>query len=366
VKTVLAFDKFKGCLTADQACEIVRPLLPGNVVAKPMADGGDGTAAVLHAALGGQWCTATVTGPVPGKRVVARYLWLPDRTTAVIEMAAASGLALLRPEERDPLRATTFGTGELIRDAIAGGAHEILLTIGGSATVDAGVGAAQALGWRFLDQAGNEVGPGGGELARIVRIVPATLPVEMTVFCDVDNPLCGPTGAARVFGPQKGASPAMVGQLEAGLSYLASIVRDQLGVEMGTLTGGGAAGGLAAGAVAFCGARLAPGVETVMQAIGLEEALRGADWVITGEGRFDEQSLRGKVVAGVARAARRNGAKVAVLTGSVALPEPSWRAAGVETVIALQRPGMSVSEAMARAPELLRAAGRKFVEDNLA
>ncbi len=367
MKIVLAFDKFKGSLDAARACELVREILPAthDAISKPMADGGDGTAAVMHSALGGEWRTVNVTGPLPGSIVAARYLWLPAARTAIIEMAAASGLALLRPEQRDPLRTATFGTGELIRDAIALGAENIQLTIGGSATVDGGVGAAQALGWQFLDSTGQPVGLGGGVLQRIARILPARVPVSMSVLCDVDNPLCGEQGAAYVFGPQKGATPAMVECLDAGLSYLADRVRDQVGVEMRNLSGGGAAGGLAAGAVAFFGARLVPGVEAVMETIGLESALRGADWVVTGEGRFDEQSLRGKVVAGVAQAARRNGVKVAVLAGSVELEERRWRAAGVSTALALQTPGITLAEAMARAPELLQAAGRRFVEHNL-
>lgn len=367
MKIVLAFDKFKGSLDAARACELVREILPAthDAISKPMADGGDGTAAVMHSALGGEWRTVHVTGPLPGSIVAARYLWLPAARTAIIEMAAASGLALLRPEQRDPLRTTTFGTGELIRDAIALGAENIQLTIGGSATVEGGVGAAQALGWQFLDANGQPVGLGGGVLQRIARILPARVPVSMSVLCDVDNPLCGEQGAAYVFGPQKGATPAMVECLDAGLSYLADRVRDQVGVEMRNLSGGGAAGGLAAGAVAFFGARLVPGVEAVMETIGLESALRGADWVVTGEGRFDEQSLRGKVVAGVAQAARRNGVKVAVLAGSVELEERRWRAAGVSTALALRTPGITLAEAMAWAPELLQAAGRRFVEHNL-
>jgi len=343
MKIVVALDSFKGSLTAVQACEIVveaiRATVPGaEVVAKPMADGGEGTAAVLMAATGGQWVGRTVMGPLPEMQVEAGFVWLPatdatqmadgesaeqlirspqstirnQKGAALVEMATASGLPLLRPEQRNPLRATTYGTGELIRAAIDCGADHILLAIGGSATVDGGVGAAMALGWKFLAEDGREIGLGGGQLMRIARIVPpdgdtsarasqevpglecADLKLETSnselvveVLCDVDNPLTGEHGAARVFGPQKGATPEMVGQLDAGLAHLARLVREQLGRDITRLPGAGAAGGLAAGAVAFHGARLASGIEAVMAQTYLREAVADADWVLTGEGCFD-------------------------------------------------------------------------------
>jgi glycerate kinase len=363
VKVVVALDKFKGSLTAPRACEIVRNAIHSvqpsvTIVAKPMADGGDGTAEILHAALGGQWLAREVSGPIPGTCVNASYLWLEPKRMAVVEMASASGLVLLKTEQRDPLKTTTFGTGELIGDSVAHGARRILLGVGGSATVDGGVGAAMALGWRFLNAQGRPVGFGGGESEKIERMVPPSelrWPV-IEVLCDVDNPLCGERGAARVFGPQKGATSEAVERLDAGLRHLAKLVRDQLGKEVADIPGAGAAGGLAAGAMAFLGARLVPGVGTVMDVIGLEAELADADWVITGEGRFDEQSLRGKVVSGVTRLARKHAAQVAVIAGSVQVPESVWRCERIELALSTMDPGMELDEAMASAEKLLASA----------
>jgi glycerate kinase len=363
MKIVVALDKFKGTLTAPRACAIVRDALLAarpdlQVVVKPMADGGDGTAEVLHSALGGEWIDRQVHGPLPEMPSTARYLWVAGRKLAVVEMAAASGLALLKPEERNPLKTTTRGTGELIRDAIERGAEKILLGVGGSATVDGGAGAAMALGWKFLDSAGKAVGPGGGRLERIGKIEgPGKLRLPaLEVLCDVDNPLCGEQGAARVFGPQKGATPAMVERLDAGLRHLAELVKEQLGKDIADVPGTGAAGGLAFGAMAFMNARLLPGVEAVMEAVGLASELRGADWVITGEGKFDAQSLRGKVVSGVTKLAREAGVKIAVLAGSVELPQQVYRRAGIEIALATTRPGMPLVQALQNAGKLLAAA----------
>jgi glycerate kinase len=367
VKIVVALDKFKGSLTAPQACEIVanaiRSIEPrADIVVKPMADGGDGTAEVLHLAHGGQWLAREVTGPIPGTRVNASYLWLERELMAVLEMARASGLVLLKPEQQDPLRTTTFGTGELIGDSLERGAQRILLGVGGSATTDGGVGAAMALGWRFLDARGKPVGLGGGELERIVRIVPPSNRemAAIDVLSDVDNPLCGERGAARVFGPQKGATPEMVERLDAGLRHLAELVKEQLGKDVADAPGGGAAGGLAAGAIAFLDARLVPGVEAIIRVNGLEAEIADADWVVTGEGRFDEQSLRGKVVSGITRVAARHGVNVAVLAGSVSIPEEVWRREGIKLVLSATDPGMKLDEAMASAEELLASAVRQL------
>jgi glycerate kinase len=246
-----------------------------------------------------------------------------------------------------------------VADALRRGARELWLTLGGSATVDGGVGAGMALGWRLLDRDGRVIGPGGGELGRIASIEKPRQtkgsPV-VEVLCDVDNLLCGKHGAAGVFGPQKGATPAMVSRLDAGLRHLAEIVKTQLGKDLLNLRGGGAAGGLAAGAVAFMNARLVPGIETVMAASGLAAELADADWVITGEGQFDEQSLRGKVVAGVAKLARKSGARVAVLAGRVNLPEAMWRRAGVDIARAIAPRGMATATAVDQAKKLLFAA----------
>jgi glycerate kinase len=363
MKIVVALDKFKGSLTATRACEIVRAALlmarPGlQIVVKPMADGGDGTAEVLYSTLGGEWILQRVTGPLEAMPSTGKYLWIANRNWAVIEMATASGLILLRAEQCNPLRTTTHGTGELIRAAAERGARKILFGVGGSATVDGGVGAAMALGWRFFAANGRRIGQGGGELERIARIEPPAnlkLP-EIEVLCDVDNPLCGEHGAARVFGPQKGATPEMVERLDAGLRHLAKMVSEQLGKDIADVPGAGAAGGLAAGAMAFMDAKLVPGIDTVMSASGLEDALNGADWVITGEGRFDEQSLRGKVVSGVAKQARKLGVKVAVLAGSVTMP----KAEEVDVLLTMRKEGMSLDHAMANAEKLLAESTREL------
>ncbi len=387
VKIVVALDSFKGSLTAVQACAIVAQairssVLGADVVTKPMADGGEGTASVLMAAAGGQWISRTVMAPLPEMAVEAGFVWLPDNSTALVEMATASGLPLLRPEQRNPLKTTTYGTGQLIQAALDHGANHILLAIGGSATVDGGVGAAMALGWRFLTKEGEEIGLGGGQLARIVKIVapvrsvPVRAPEEtphgvttnvtVEVLCDVDNPLCGEHGAARVYGPQKGATPKMVEQLDDGLVHLARVVKEQLGRDIACLPGAGAAGGLAAGAVAFMNARLVPGIDAIMSQTRLAEAVAGADWVVTGEGSFDEQSLRGKVVSGVTRIARAAGARIAVCAGQVRLKPGTYRQAGIEAAVACMEPGMGLDYAIAHGAELLDCAARRFARDYLS
>jgi len=423
VKIVVALDSFKGSLTAVQACDIVAEAIQSEtpeaeIVTKPMADGGEGTASVLMAEAGGQWISQTVMGPLSEMQVEAGFVWLPESRTALVEMATASGLPLLKPEQRNPLKTTTYGTGQLIRAAVEHGANHVLLAIGGSATVDGGVGAAMALGWRFLTEDGHEAGFGGGQLARIATIVapagsvPArasrgtgilpvssmgvspmrtknfhgqdarvthgrdahateashgvTTNVTVEVLCDVDNPLCGAHGAARVFGPQKGATPEMVELLDRSLAHLARLVKNQLGRDIACLPGAGAAGGLAAGAVAFTGGRLISGVEAVMSQIHLSEAVGGADWVVTGEGSFDEQSLRGKVVSGVVRVARAAGVKVAVCAGQVRLEPRSYREAGIETAVACMEPGMELNYAIAHGAELLACAARRFAREYLS
>ena len=312
-KIVIAMDSFKGSLTAVEACAAVARGILGvrpdvEIIERPMADGGEGTARTLIAAAGGEWVEERVMGPLPEMKVDAGYAWLPTAgPRALVEMAQASGLALLTEDQLDPLQTTTYGTGELLRTAVGRGAERLWLAVGGSATVDGGVGAAMALGWTFHDRAGRNIGHGGGELERIVSITPPTQidlpPVE--VLCDVDNPLCGPRGAAAVFGPQKGATPEMVERLDSGLAHLADVVERDLGRELRDLAGAGAAGGLAAGAVAFMNATLVSGIEAMIEASKIEEDLVAADWVVTGEGRLDEQSLYGKVVSGISNLAGR-------------------------------------------------------------
>jgi glycerate kinase len=374
MKLAIAMDKFKGSLSAAQACEAVRrgvmAVCPDtDITVKPMADGGEGTVeAVLLARRGGERVVERVRDPL-GREVEAAYAWFKAEQWAVVEMAQASGLHLLRPDEYDPLRATTFGTGQLMASAIGRGARRISRAVGGSATVDGGVGAAMALGWQFLDADGVSVGRGGGDLHRIAKIVAPALREaipDVEVWCDVDNPLCGPTGGAHVFGPQKGATPAVVEQLDAGLWHLADVVREQLGVEIDAVPGAGAAGGLSAGALAFCRARLVSGIERVMEVSRIDDVLRDADWVVTGEGRFDEQSLRGKAVQGIVRRACARGVRVAVLAGDVALAETAWRAAGIDSARGVRPPEMPVAAAMEQAEDLLATAAREWAARNIS
>lgn len=371
MKIVIACDSFKGSLPAEAVCATLAATLrascPGvQVVALPLADGGEGTVAAVLDTLAGQWVQMDVMGPLPHLTVEAGFGWCTCPPRALIEMAVASGLELLRSDQRDPMRTTTYGTGQLLKAAFL---HEapVMLAVGGSATVDGGVGAAMALGWRFLDTNGREIGFGGGALQRLVKIAP---PAQrryppVTVLADVDHPLCGPGGAARVFGPQKGAQAEDVIDLERGLEQLARVIRTDLGIEVSALPGGGAAGGLAAGATAFLGAEIRPGGPWVREAVGLKDELADTDWVITGEGCFDATSLRGKVVSGVLEDARDTGTRVAVIAGSVKLNEADWRAAGVSAVLPLCDGGVPESYAIEHARELLADRAASFAETRL-
>ena len=298
MKIVIAMDSFKGSLKTVEACRIIADALSdalpdAQIVTKPMADGGEGTAQAMLEAAGGTWIPQTVMGPLPEMQVEAGFVWFDHDRSALVEMASASGLQLLTEDQMNPMLTTTYGTGQLIKAAAEQGAERIMLAVGGSATVDGGVGAAMALGWRFLDGCGCDINLGGGGLGGIMTIcdpVDLKLP-PVQVLCDVDNPLCGQDGAASVYGPQKGATPEMVEQLEAGLANLAELVRMNLGCEIETVPGSGAAGGLSAGAIAFMSAELVSGVETVMACCNFKAELESADWIITGEGSFDQQSL---------------------------------------------------------------------------
>jgi len=338
------------------------------IVARPMADGGEGTAQTMIAARGGKWIAATVTGPLPGMRVEAGFAFFEDNQTALVEMATASGMQLLSAEQLNPLKTTTYGTGQLIKAAADYGAKRILLAVGGSATVDGGVGAAMALGWRFLDEDGHHLGLGGGEIERICKIIKPeglNLP-EICVLCDVNNPLCGSNGAARIFAPQKGATPEMVERLEEGLRHLANLVSEQLGFDIANMPGGGAAGGLAAGAAAFMNASLVPGIETVIEASGLREDIKDADWVITGEGKFDKQSLHGKVVSGIAELANETQVKVGVIAGSMELDDEQWQQLGIADVAVIRTRQMSLDYAINHCKELLCKKAEEFARRHFA
>lgn len=357
---VIAPDSFKGNLTAMQVAQAieqgVRRVLPdAECTAVPMADGGEGTVQSLVDATGGRFVHRTVTGPA-GAPVNARYGILKDGVTAVMEMAEASGLPLVKGADRNPMRTTTFGTGELLVDAMKRGARRIIIGIGGSATNDGGAGMAQALGVKFLDSSGRAITAhaAGGMLNRIASMDVSgshrrLAQTVITVACDVDNPLCGPRGASHVFGPQKGATPAMVKTLDANLRYFGNLIRKELGVDVRNLKGAGAAGGLGGGLVAFCGAELRSGVDIVVDATGLEATLRQADLVITGEGRVDSQTAFGKTPAGVARAARRHGVPVLAIGGGLGDDARGVFAHGIDALSAAVARDMNLDEALAHA-----------------
>jgi glycerate kinase len=372
ITIVAAPDKFKGSLTADEAADAiergVRRVWPrARVVKVPMADGGEGTLRALVQATGGKVFRRRVTGPL-GEPVRAAYGVLGDGETAVIEMAEASGYRLVPAAKRNPLLTTTYGTGELIAAALQRGCRRLIVGIGGSATNDGGAGMAQALGARLLDARGRELprGIGGGALDRVAKVVFPESEIrnqksEILVASDVRNPLVGPRGASAVFGPQKGATPAMVKQLDANLRRWARGIAD-CGLRimtfrsLTTFPGGGAAGGLGAGLRAFLGAKFRPGVEIVIEHARLAEKLRGADLVITGEGRLDRSTLDGKAPLGVARLARRLGVPVIAIGGSLdPEAEAAFLRAGFAATLPLMTGPMPLEEAMRRAGELLEA-----------
>ncbi|MHC4533661.1 MAG: glycerate kinase [Planctomycetota bacterium] len=371
MKVVIATDSFKGTLKAYEACEIITKAITEispdtQLVIKPMADGGEGTARAMIKATNGRWIEQTVMGPLGDMQVEAGFAWFDDKT-ALVEMASASGLELLSSEQMNPLKTTTYGTGELIKAALEYGACKILLAVGGSATVDGGLGAAMALGWKFFDSQDNPIPLGGAVLESITKIVkPENLnfvPVE--VLCDCDNPLCGEEGAAKVYGPQKGATEEMVEQLEKGLAHLAEIVSEQLGRDI-NVPGAGAAGGLAGGAIAFMNADVVSGIETIMAHSNLLAELESADWIITGEGSFDSQSLYGKVVSGILKTALQSRTRVAVLAGQVNILKQEYEKIGIAAAISCRDEKMSLDYALENSHELLYSAAQRFAKQYLS
>jgi glycerate kinase len=356
MKVVIAPDSFKESAAApDVAAAIAegwRRVSPRDeLVLAPMADGGEGTVDALVSATGGRHVRARVTGPL-GNVVSAQYGVLGDNRTAVIEMAAASGLPLVPPDRRDPRFTTTKGTGDMLRHAIDAGMREIIIGIGGSATNDGGAGMARALGYRFLDADGGELPPGGAALARLAKIDtagrhPGLNECRIRVACDVDNKLCGRYGAAKVFGPQKGASPATAKELDAAMLRFGRVVEAQLGVPVLNIRGGGAAGGLGAGLVAFAGATLESGVALVAEACGLADMIRDADLVITGEGKIDAQSAGGKTPVGVASIAKRLNVPVIAFAGALGEGYQGLCALGLDAIFGICPAPMSIEQAMA-------------------
>ena len=373
MKIVIAMDSFKGTLRAHEACQITADAIAQTVadaelILKPMADGGEGTAMAMIKAANGRWIQQSVMGPLPDMQVEAGFAWFDGDKTALVEMASASGLELLSKEQMNPLKTTTYGTGQLIDAALKYTPQKILLAVGGSATVDGGAGAAAALGYKFLDKNDKPVPLGGQGLEQIAKIVePANLnlpPVE--VLCDVDNPLCGEHGAAKVYGPQKGATPQMVGQLEKGLQHLAALVAEQLNRDIKDVPGAGAAGGLSAGAIAFMNAALVSGIDTVIAHSNIQQELQSADWLVTGEGAFDKQSLYGKVVSGIAKIASQANTRLAVIAGQVNVPQKQYKKIGIETAISCKKDDVSLDYALKNSRKLLYSAAKHFVKQHLS
>jgi glycerate 2-kinase len=361
MKVVIAIDSFKGCCTTLEAANAVergiryyRDDIKTKIL--PIADGGEGTVETLVKSLNGRYIEVDVLNPL-GKKMKSRYGILPGEI-AVIEMASASGLTLIPEEEYNPLITTTFGTGELIRDALDKGCTTIFIGLGGSATNDGGVGMAQALGVSFKNKLNQEIGFGGGELKAIEsidvsKLDPRVENTEIVILSDVTNPLCGKNGAANVYGPQKGATPSMIQILDDNLKYFGSVINEQLSIDVMNLSGGGAAGGLGAGLVAFCHAKIHSGVEKIIEFIGLEEHLQDADLLITGEGRIDSQTINGKVALGVARKAKKYGVPVIAIVGSIGEGAEIVYNHGIDAIVDIVSEPMTLEKALENGISLL-------------
>ena len=362
MKIVIAPQGFKGNLTALQVARAIekgiKRVVPGARTAiKPMADGGEGTVQALVDATGGKMMATEVTGPL-GERVTAQWGILSDKVTAAIEMAAASGLPLVPHEKRNPLVTTTYGTGELIQAALDNGCRKLIIGIGGSATNDGGAGMAQALGARLLDTKGKQLPFGGAALARLEHIDITGLDSRLTGFdvllaSDVNNPLCGPKGASAIYGPQKGATPELVKQLDAALAHYADVIQRDLGLDLKEVPGAGAAGGLGLGLMVFLKARLVPGIEVIIDTTNLVETLKDADLVFTAEGRIDQQSAMGKVPTGVALKAKEFGIPVIALAGEIGDDYAVVYEQGIDAVLSIAPGPITLSQSMAEAEKLI-------------
>ena len=369
MRIVIAPDSYKGSLSAlgvadAMARGVLRVFPEANVCKVPIADGGEGTVEALVAATQGRFFEASVRDPL-GKQINAQWGVLGDGKTAVIEMAAASGLPLIAHDARNPLVACSYGTGELIRAALDKGLTKIIIGIGGSATNDGGMGMARALGARFLDQDGKDLPEGGAALAELKTIClknldPRLSGTEITVACDVDNPLCGPRGASAVFGPQKGATPAMVKALDAALLHYSVCALQATGRDIALLPGAGAAGGLGAGLMYFTKATLKPGVEMVLEAVRFTELVKEADFVITGEGRTDFQTAYGKAPVGVAKTAKQFDVPVFCISGGLGNGAEDVLSQGIDAVTSICERPMSLEECMKEVGTLVESASARL------
>ena len=355
MKVVAAIDSFKGSLSSMEAGHaakegvlLARP--EADMIVKPLADGGEGTTDALIEGMNGQKVEMTATGPL-GKPVDCYYGYLPDSRTAIIEMAAAAGITLVTEAEKNPLAATTYGVGEMILNAMEKGCRNFIIGIGGSATNDGGIGMLRALGFTFADQSGADPGEGAQALAKIASVKtdgkhPLLTDCHFRIACDVNNPLCGENGATYIYGPQKGVTEDMKQALDEGMANYAAAVSRDLGCDYREYLGAGAAGGLGFAFLSFLGAELSPGIDLILDAVGLEAELKDADIVITGEGRLDHQTAMGKAPVGVAKLAKKYGAKVIAIAGSVTREATACNDAGIDAFFPVVRGVTTLEEAM--------------------
>lgn len=355
VKIVIAIDGFKESLTSLQAGEAARAgalaaIPDADIEVFPLADGGEGTAEAMTTVLEGQIVQAHVTGPL-GEQITAQYGIIPHRKLAVLEMQQAAGLMLVSPEKRNPMNTTTYGVGEIIRHAMDLGYREFIVGLGGSATNDGGVGMLEALGIRFLDAQGQPVGPYGRDVAQIAQVDlsgmdPRLQECVFELACDVTNPLCGSIGASAVFGPQKGADPQMVAQLDSALAHFAAVTQNAVVTANAEASGAGAAGGLGFAFMSYLGATLRSGIQTVIEMVGLEDAIKDADYVVTGEGRLDAQTAMGKAPMGVAQLAKKYNKPVIALAGSVLENAAACNEVGIDSFFSVLKTPITLQEAM--------------------
>lgn len=369
MRFLFASDSFKGTLSSEQIIRLLTDsanrIFPGcETKGVPIADGGEGTVDAVITVTKGEIRTADVHGPLMEKTAASYGIFHGD--SAIIEMAAASGLPMVPAEKRNPLHTTTYGTGELIRDALDAGYRKLSIAIGGSATNDGGMGAMRALGVRFLDEKANELMGTGSDLGRVRDIDisglhPAVAEAEITVMCDVNNPLTGPDGAAYTFGKQKGGTPEILDELEAGMKQYAGVIAQKLGIDVDKIAGAGAAGGLGAALCVFLHARLKSGIETVLDLIDFDGLLDGTDLVVTGEGRIDWQSAFGKVPSGVGRRCKAKGIPAVAIVGGMGQGAEKIYEFGIDSILPAIHGAMDIQEACSRAEELYaNAAERMF------
>lgn len=355
MKVVIAIDSLKGSLSSMEAGTAIKDGIlaakpDAEVIVKPLADGGEGTTDALIEGMNGERIDLTVTGPMHTP-VDTYYGYLKDTNTAVMEMASAAGITLVPDSEKNPLLATSYGVGEMINDAIQRGCRNFIIGIGGSVTNDGGIGMLKALGVRFLDENGEDAGEGGQALAKVARIDvsgmnPLLKECHIQVACDVNNPLCGENGSTYVYGPQKGVTEDMKKTLDEAMAHFARVTSETLENDYMNTPGAGAAGGLGYAFLAYTGAALTPGIELILDAVGLEEELSGADVVVTGEGRLDFQTAMGKAPVGVARLAKKYNAKVIAFAGSVTKEATACNKEGIDAFFPILRSVCTLAEAM--------------------